>query len=200
MAFITIGEARAKGASARSYRTSERVLKEEVENLRKSTARYDIFLSHSFTDADLVLGVKRILEEEGNLRVFVDWVEHPELDRSRVTAETAAIIRAAMENSNSMIFATSDASPSSKWMPWELGFFDGKRGADKVAILPLVDTEGRDFRGQEYLALYGKIERRDLQVAKALGLMRMPSNLCVVSTSRGGGQTSASVADFVRVR
>jgi hypothetical protein len=105
-----------------------------------------------------------------------------------------------MENSNAMIFATSEASPSSKWMPWELGFFDGKRGADKVAILPLVDTEGKEFRGQEYLALYGRVERRDLQVAKALGLMRMPSNLSVLSTSRGGGQISSSVTDFVRGR
>lgn len=115
MAFITIGEARRRGVTPPNT-TSARVLKEDAGTLRKSAARYDIFLSHSFSDAALVLGVKRILEEDGELRVFVDWVEHPELDRSRVTAETAAIIRAAMKNSNSMIFATSETSPSSKWM------------------------------------------------------------------------------------
>lgn len=200
MAFVTIGEARAKGAAARSFRTSARVLKEEVDNLRKSASHHDIFLSHSFTDADLVLGVKRILEEEGNFRVFVDWVEHPELDRSRVTAETAAIIRSAMENSSSMIFATSEASPSSKWMPWELGFFDGKRGADKVAILPLVDADGKEFRGQEYLALYGKIERKDLQVTKGDSVVRMPRKLAVVSRASSGPSSYTLVSAFARAR
>lgn len=26
----------------------------------------------------------------------------------------------------------------SKWMPWELGYFDGRRGSEQVAIFPLV--------------------------------------------------------------
>lgn len=199
MAFITLGEARLKGAAARQT-TASRVLKEEVTNLRKSTSRYDIFLSHSFSDADIVLGIKRILEEEGNLRVFVDWVEHPELDRSRVTAETAAIIRAAMANSNSMIFATSEASPSSKWMPWELGFFDGSQGASKVAILPLVHAEGAEFRGQEYLALYAKVERRDLRVEGSTGVVRMPRKLSVVSSVRPGYEKYTFIPDFARAR
>jgi hypothetical protein len=147
MAFITIGEARRRGVTPPNT-TSARVLKEDAGTLRKSAARYDIFLSHSFSDAALVLGVKRILEEDGELRVFVDWVEHPELDRSRVTAKTAAIIRAAMKNSNSMIFATSETSPSSKWMPWELGFFDGKRGPTRSRSFRWSRPRARNSRGR----------------------------------------------------
>jgi hypothetical protein len=200
MAFITIGEARRRGTTA-PYTTSARVLKEEAGTLRKSAARYDIFLSHSFSDAALVLGVKRILEEDGGLRVFVDWVEYPELDRSKVTAETATIIRAAMENSNSMIFATSETSPSSKWMPWELGFFDGKRGADKVAVLPLVETEGKEFKGQEYLALYGQVERHDLRVTKSDGSSRqLPRALAVVSSPRSARESYTLVPEFASRR
>lgn len=198
MAFITIGEARRRGLTPHTT-TSARVLKEEAGTLRKSTARYDIFLSHSFSDAAVVLGVKRILEEDGGLRVFVDWVEHPELDRSRVTAETAGVIRAAMENSNAMIFATSEASPSSKWMPWELGFFDGKRGADKVAVLPLVETEGKEFKGQEYLALYAQVERHDLRLTKSDGGVReLPGALAVVSAPRTVRETYTLIPTFAR--
>ncbi|MBU8546129.1 MULTISPECIES: TIR domain-containing protein [Roseomonadaceae] len=196
MAFITLGEARRRGMTP-PQTTSARVLKEEAGTLRKSAARYDIFLSHSFSDATLVLGVKRILEEDGGLRVFVDWVEYPELDRSRVTAETAAIIRAAMENSNSMIFTTSETSPSSKWMPWELGFFDGKRGSDKVAVLPLVETEGKEFKGQEYLALYGQVERHDLRLTKSDGSSRqLPRALAVVSSPRSARESYTLVPMF----
>jgi len=200
MAFITIGEARRRGVTPPNT-TSARVLKEDAGTLRKSAARYDIFLSHNFSDAALVLGVKRILEEDGELRVFVDWVEHPELDRSRVTAETAAIIRAAMKNSNSMIFATSETSPSSKWMPWELGFFDGKRGADKVAVLPLVETEGKEFKGQEYLALYGQVERHDLRVTKSDGGIRqLPRTLAVVSAPRSARESYTLIPTFASAR
>ncbi|MFJ3393666.1 hypothetical protein [Leifsonia aquatica] len=43
-------------------------------------------------------------------------------------------------------------------MPWELGFFDGFRGRESVAIMALNDQSGRSV-GQEYLELYPKIER-----------------------------------------
>jgi hypothetical protein len=44
-------------------------------------------------------------------------------------------------------------------MPWELGYFDGLRQG-RIAILPLVATEGAAFRGQEYLGLYPKVVER----------------------------------------
>lgn len=63
-----------------------------------------------------------------------------------------------MKQSESLFFATSTSSPDSKWMPWELGYFDGLRQG-RIAIVPLVATEGAAFRGQEYLGLYPKVER-----------------------------------------
>jgi hypothetical protein len=42
-------------------------------------------------------------------------------------------------------------------MPWELGYFDG--GKKQVAILPLVEREGADFKGQEYLTLYPILDK-----------------------------------------
>ncbi|WP_158816059.1 hypothetical protein [Methylocapsa sp. S129] len=43
-------------------------------------------------------------------------------------------------------------------MPWELGYFDGFHQG-RIAILPLVSSEGAGFDGQEYLRLYPVVER-----------------------------------------
>lgn len=118
--------------------------------------RFDIFLSHSFQDADLILGVLEILSSSG-LSVYVDWVVDGGLSRSNVNRSTAERLRERMKSCNSLVFATSSNSPSSKWMPWELGYFDGLRG-ERIAIMPIEDPRGTSS-GQEYLDLYPRIEK-----------------------------------------
>lgn len=120
-----------------------------------SSDRFDVFLSHSTSDAELVLGVKVILEEQG-LSVYVDWVTDPDLDRRNVTVETANRLRQRMKQSRSLIYAHSVNSPNSKWMPWELGFFDGYNGA--IAIFPISESPTDSFKGQEFLGLYPYID------------------------------------------
>jgi hypothetical protein len=155
MAFVT--QERARGILR-----SGPALKASIETeLRKSAAsdldaRYDVFLSHSYLDKDLVLAATRMLERAG-LSVYVDWLEDPQADRTAVTAATAHVLRRRMRNSQSFIFATSTTSSRSRWMPWELGFFDGLRPG-RVAVFPLIPAgEGR-FVGQEYLGLYPYVE------------------------------------------
>ena len=58
-----------------------------------------------------------------------------------------------MKSSASLMYIATENSSNSKWMPWELGYFDGLK-SDKVAILPLQDSENQRFEGQEYLGLY----------------------------------------------
>jgi len=57
--------------------------------------------------------------------------------------------------SKTLIYASSNASKDSKWMPWELGFFDGYK-PNKIAILPITHERDKykDFVGVEYLSLY----------------------------------------------
>ncbi len=136
-----------------SYKLAKTVLNEEVA-AAKSKSNFDIFLSHSTTDAQIILGVKGVLEDHGNT-VYVDWLEDPQLDRSHVTPSTAEVIRARMRMCKSLVYVHSTNSGSSKWMPWELGYFDGFDGA--VAILP-VTKYGESFEGQEYLGLYPYID------------------------------------------
>ena len=121
---------------------------------------YDIFLSHSFSDAEIILGIKYLIEEQGKT-VYVDWIEDKGLDRRNVTAATAAILRHRMRSCRSFIYATSQNSSQSKWMPWELGYFDGFR-PDNISILPIVETYDSEWKGQEYLGLYPVIEKLNL--------------------------------------
>lgn len=151
MAFFTKSEARAAAGRVRGFRSNSAVLKESMESY-KETERFDIFLSHSSDDSELVLGVKTLLEEEG-LKVYVDWIVDSQLDRAAVNKETAAILRSRMKASSSMIYMATNNSTNSKWMPWELGFFDGYKPG-QVAVLPLLDHENDSFNGQEYLGLY----------------------------------------------
>jgi hypothetical protein len=113
---------------------------------------FDVFLSHSIVDAELILGVKVLLEKRG-YSVYVDWETDKDLDRSTVSPKTAELLRTRMTQSKSLLYVATENAASSKWMPWELGYFDGLRKGG-VAIFPLLDSEAETFRGQEYLGLY----------------------------------------------
>jgi hypothetical protein len=151
--------------AAQQFQTRQYVHKSADALVRESAEfsegrEYDIFLSHSFSDAELILGVKQIIEGQGRT-VYVDWIEDKTLDRKNVTRATAEVLRRRMKSCKSLVYATSENSSESKWMPWELGYFDGFR-PDKISILPLVETYDSEWKGQEYLGLYPVIEKLKL--------------------------------------
>lgn len=162
--YYTKSEARVAATDAKLYqtkrygKTSTRVLQEEASAASKYDS-FDIFLSHASKDADLILGVKEILEKQG-FKVYVDWVDDAHLDRGHVTPETAEMLRVRMRQSKSLVWVATEAASQSKWMPWELGYFDGFK-PKQVAILPLVDSAYNTFKGQEYLAIYPIVGKDD---------------------------------------
>jgi len=151
MAYITKARARAVSRQFWGSRTST-----EAE-IRKSastpmSAYFEIFMSHSYEDAEVIGGIKAILGQY-DLSVYIDWIEDAQMDREQVTAETADTLRKRMAHCKFLLYATSNASPNSKWMPWELGYFDGLRQGN-VGVLPIVESPDDSFKGQEYLGLY----------------------------------------------
>jgi len=124
------------------------------ESLISDTERYHIFLSHSSKDANLILGIVEEFKRFG-YKTYVDWIDDPQLDRTHVTKKTADKLRERMIESQSLLYAATDNATTSKWMPWELGFIDGKK--DKAAILPIFISDSyssHTYRGQEYLGIY----------------------------------------------
>jgi hypothetical protein len=160
MAYLRISEARAAGQAARTrvQKSAGRILAESAGAF-DADAKYDVFLSHSYDDAEVVLGVKKIMESL-SLKVYVDWIDDSALDRGKVTTETAAVLRLRMQASSSLVYAHSQNASDSVWMPWELGYFDSLRPRH-VWILPLVEQYDFEFTGHEYLGLYPKVDKVD---------------------------------------
>jgi hypothetical protein len=165
MALITNADLRNVSLD-RAFRKSASVTRNASDLLREQAGEsiqndFDVFLSHSYRDArtieaDKLLRLKVLLESHG-LSVYVDWIVDRTVSRDRVTTENAAVIRSRMNHSRSLIYVTSATSSESKWMPWELGYKDGKNG--RVAILPVVDQRVNSYHGQEYLGLYPFVTR-----------------------------------------
>lgn len=138
---------------SRRYTASANSAAEILANEARSFASvktYDIFLSHSFKDGELIYGLKAELEKR-QLTVYVDWIEDPQLSRENVTKDTARTLRDRMKLCTALLYATSQNTQDSRWMPWELGYFDGVTG--KVAICP-VSESGEAFTKAQYLQLY----------------------------------------------
>jgi hypothetical protein len=141
-------------------KSADSILTESTKSFSEDK-NYTIFLSHSYLDKEEVLGLKETIEELGN-SVYVDWLEDPQLDRKNVTSKTADYLRKRMKRCQCLFYAYSESSTQSKWMQWELGYFDAFK-TDKVAILPVVDTYKNDFSGTEFLGLYPYVQKAGIQ-------------------------------------
>jgi hypothetical protein len=138
---------------------SAAILARETVTANASLREYDIFLSHSSEDAIYIQALHDELTEAG-FAVYVDWIEDPQMDRSKVSKATAAVLRERMKRCRSLLYATSQSAKKSVWMPWELGYMDA-RTKSRVAVVPIVDDAdaGKDYRGQEYLGLYPYLDK-----------------------------------------
>jgi hypothetical protein len=127
----------------------------EAREATSGIERFDVFLSHSITDRDVVIGAMLYLRAAG-LTVYVDWDVDKQLDRSKVDRATAETLRERMNHCDSLLYLWSKNAQKSRWMPWELGYFDGHNG--KVAVMPLLPDDGSGYTGFEYVALYPTVD------------------------------------------
>lgn len=162
MAFFTKQEARNYAQKHSVSNESYSVILDSIHESYQPYDNFDVFLSHSVKDEELVLGVVKILQEMGQ-KVYVDWIVDKNLSRDNVTPATANTLRRRMSQSSRLLYVATNNATSSKWMPWELGYFDGLKSSEKVAILPLVDYSFSSFQGQEYLGLYQALDKDELK-------------------------------------
>lgn len=144
----------------RGVYTNERdvIQKAIVNESFSAESSYDIFLSHSFLDKDVVYGLYIELKSQG-YTVYVDWIVDPDLDRNNITKQTAEFIRKRMRSCKSILVAISVNASYSKWIPWELGFMDGT--THRCAIIPISSesTVPKSYKGFEFLSLYPFIKK-----------------------------------------
>lgn len=115
--------------------------------------KFDVFLSHSSINKDLVIDVKNKLHSYG-ISVYVDWLDDPEIDRRHVTRKTADILRIRMRQCQSLAFLDTEDARTSAWTPWEVGFADANK--QRVFIIPIRTDEisYRNYQGREFFSLY----------------------------------------------
>jgi len=155
MPYLTEAEVKMR-ASLVTERLEKRAHSILLDTSIDPTTTFDVFLSHSPTEPGVILlGIKTMLEDEG-LRVYVDNYSDPEVSPISVTPVMANVLRNRMRQSNTLLYVHSQHSTTSRWMPWELGFFDGLKGA--VGIIPVTHHEEETFKGMEYLNLYPYVD------------------------------------------
>lgn len=155
MSYLTEKEIRLRAGQIlqRVRKTAGQVL---AEAIAPDDKKFDVFLSYSSGEPQEVLvGVIALLEDRG-LSVYIDKYSDPQLSPVNVTQKTAQILRDRMRNSNSLLYLYSQHSTRSRWMPWELGFFDGLKGS--VGVLPVTQNQEETFKGEEYLNLYPYVD------------------------------------------
>jgi len=111
------------------------------------------FLCHSHHDRELALGLQAFLRQQG-LDLYIDWQDMtmpPE-----PSAETANKLRQRILACEWFLFLATSNSMGSRWCPWELGYADGKKPHEKIAIVPTRD--GQTNHGNEYVQLYRRID------------------------------------------
>jgi len=124
---------------------------EIVDSNAPKGAYFDVFLSYNIADLAVVKGIYYALRKEG-LKVYLDVVVDPLLNRNSTDKKTAEIIRNRLEHSKSIIYAESPNASKSNWMPWEIGVVDGKKG--KCMVMLLKNSRGDVPGRREYLSLY----------------------------------------------
>jgi hypothetical protein len=160
MALLTELEVRARAAMLTEplRKSAGKLLMEDRAGLQ---AEFDVFLSHSSAEPEeILLGIKGFLRDYG-LSVYVDKYSDPDLSPEDVTAKTAEILRMRRRQSKSLLYVYSCHSVKSRWMPWELGFFDGYSG--RIGIVPVTQRQEETFKGEEYLNLYPYVDRETIR-------------------------------------
>jgi hypothetical protein len=113
------------------------------------------FLCHSHKDRDLAIGLQQWLKEQG-MELYIDWLDAhmPETP----DATTANRIRMVIKGVDVFLFLATNDSMASRWCPWELGFADGVKRNEQIAVIATRDASG-NYYGNEYLQLYRRIDQ-----------------------------------------
>lgn len=111
------------------------------------------FLCHSHRDDKLAEGLQALLAEQG-VELYIDWKDAsmpPEPNR-----ETASRIQYRIKTCDWFLFLATANSMTSRWCPWELGYADGQKPHERIAIVQTSDST--TTHGNEYMQLYRRID------------------------------------------
>lgn len=110
-----------------------------------------VFLSHKHDEMKVLEDVIGLLKGLG-VNVYVDWLD--EGMPKTTSGVTATKIKQKIRSCKKFILLATEGAIASKWCNWELGYGDAHKYSDHIAIMPIIDTRGGTFSGNEYLQIY----------------------------------------------
>lgn len=145
----------ALSALNQAFGRSNRMLPTRTLSEAKSKRQPTAFLSHAPRDKDIARGLQVLFAENG-WNIYIDW------ERTHMTGEpdlrTAAQVKEQIATFDWFIFLGTPNAIGSHWLPWELGFAEGKKSQEKIIVASTTDEAGRCY-GDEYTRLYRHIDQ-----------------------------------------
>lgn len=112
-----------------------------IQKLKK----YDLFISHSYLDREIVLDIVRKINNCG-LNCYVDWTADSDfLKRSLVSDFTKEVLKARMINSQKLLFLSSSNSRVSSWVDFELKYYQ-EQVQNEIYMIVLDGEDTHDFK------------------------------------------------------
>jgi len=152
----------------KATRFQEPLLKSK-QILETGAVRKSAFLCHSHRDEDLVKGLLVNFADLG-IDLYVDWKDHTLPDTPNI--ETANKIQSKIKSCDLFLFLATANSKASRWCPWEIGYADA--GLKHIYIIPT--TDNYNTYGNEYLALYPKIDEGTSESYSGLAIFEIGKN------------------------
>jgi hypothetical protein len=130
----------------------------------------DVFVSHKQEDTDEAKRLKSRIEQ----LQYTCYIDADDTGvKQLASAATAEHLRNTIRGCRCLLYVMSERSHESKWMPWELGFFDGRWGRLPVGLYLLPSRKSSRvgatpsdgsavFSVQEYLEMYECVDDESL--------------------------------------
>lgn len=134
--------------------TPEELINSIYNSQLEKRKMFDVFLSHSSRDIELLLRLKAILNHS-NLNVYIDWVNDKEaLQREKTSVNTANVIIERLKASTALLYVHTTASFNSQWTPWELGYFHSLK--NKICVYA-----PDDIKKPPFIEIYPTVELKN---------------------------------------
>lgn len=126
-----------------------------ISEAKTASVKATVFLSHSSADDEHVDRVVLFFRDFDAL-VYADNYDKSLPKPPNVA--TAATLKKRIADTSRFVVLVSPNSRSSRWIPWELGVADGKKGVAPIAILPVTPAGAEEaWTVEEYFGLYPRI-------------------------------------------
>ncbi|MEG0928705.1 MULTISPECIES: toll/interleukin-1 receptor domain-containing protein [Weeksellaceae] len=134
--------------------------------------KYDLFLSHSSNNKELLLTIKSTLNSL-DFNVYIDWINDKEgLKRTLTNVATAQVIIERLKSSDALMFVYTEESLNSLWTPWEIGYFHSSKGKICVYYPEMVD----ESKIPAFINIYPKVFLDDNSLFVEINGGKIPFN------------------------